>query len=104
MDRELFLSLAEARWVVDCWRLDYNHRRPHSALDCHTPAEFAAPFTPDPIIQSGTWIGGRPIATNRSIDLEATISLTPDLLFSCAKATSGSGSRAEARRNASVPP
>jgi len=54
LDRELFLSLAEARWVVDCWRLDYNHRRPHSALDYQTPAEFAAPFTPDPLIQSGT--------------------------------------------------
>ena len=26
---ELFLSLAEARCVVDCWRLDYNRRRPH---------------------------------------------------------------------------
>jgi len=54
LDRELFLSLAEARWVVDCWRLDYNHRRPHSALDYQTPAEFAARFTPDPLIQSGT--------------------------------------------------
>ncbi|MBM4003021.1 MAG: transposase [Planctomycetes bacterium] len=39
---------------VDCWRLDYNHRRPHSAFDYQTPAEFAAPFTPDPLIQSGT--------------------------------------------------
>ena len=42
LDRELFLSLAEARWVVDHWRLDYNHRRPHSALDYQTPAAFAA--------------------------------------------------------------
>ncbi len=42
LDRELFLSLAEARWVVDRWRLDYNHRRPHSALDYQTPAAFAA--------------------------------------------------------------
>ena len=79
LDRELFLSLAEARWVVDCWRLDYNHRRPHSSLDYQTPAAFAArcaastpkltsatpqPTSPfqqhsgslplDPLIQSGT--------------------------------------------------
>ena len=29
LNRELFLSLAEARCVVDEWRLDYNHHRPH---------------------------------------------------------------------------
>ena len=79
LDRELFLSLAEVRWVVDRWRLDYNHRRPHSALEYQTPAAFAArcaastpklpsatpqptsPFQqhsgslpPDPLIQAGT--------------------------------------------------
>jgi transposase InsO family protein len=42
LNRELFLSLAEARFVVDRWRLDYNHRRPHSSLDYQTPAAFAA--------------------------------------------------------------
>jgi len=42
LNRELFLSLAEARWVVDRWRLDYNHRRPHSSLDYQTPAAYAA--------------------------------------------------------------
>ena len=42
LNRELFLSLEEARWVVDRWRLDYNHRRPHSSLDYQTPAAFAA--------------------------------------------------------------
>ena len=42
LNQELFLSLEEARWVVDRWRLDYNHHRPPSALDCQTPATFAA--------------------------------------------------------------
>ena len=33
LDRELFVGLEDARWVVDRWRLDYNHQRPHSSLD-----------------------------------------------------------------------
>ncbi len=42
LNRELFLSFQEARWVIDRWRLDYNHHRPHSALDYQTPAAYAA--------------------------------------------------------------
>ena len=38
LNRELFLSLDEARWVIDRWRLDYNHHRPHSSLEHQTPA------------------------------------------------------------------
>jgi putative transposase len=41
LNGELFLSLAEARYVVDRWRLDYNHHRPHSSLDNLTPVAFA---------------------------------------------------------------
>jgi transposase InsO family protein len=33
LNRELFLSMEEARWVIDRWQLDYNYRRIHSALD-----------------------------------------------------------------------
>ena len=42
LNRELFLSLTEARYVLDEWRLGYNHRRPHSGLNWQTPAAFAA--------------------------------------------------------------
>ena len=41
-DRELFLSLPEARVVLDQWRMDYNHRRPHGGLKWMTPAAFVA--------------------------------------------------------------
>jgi transposase InsO family protein len=39
---ELFTSLVEARWLVDRWRHEYNHDRPHSSLGYETPARFAA--------------------------------------------------------------
>jgi putative transposase len=39
---EVFFNLADARKKLCLWRRDYNHQRPHSALDDRTPAEFAA--------------------------------------------------------------
>jgi transposase InsO family protein len=42
LNLELFLSLDEAKYVADRWRLDYNHHRPHSSLNWMTPAAFAA--------------------------------------------------------------
>jgi putative transposase len=42
LNGELFLNLTETRYVVDRWRLDYNHHRPHSMLNWMTPAAFAA--------------------------------------------------------------
>ena len=42
LDRELFSNVAEAKVVSDDYRLDHNHRRPHSSLGYQTPAEFAA--------------------------------------------------------------
>ena len=42
LNRELFLSVTEAQWVIDRWRNNFNHHRPHSALNYQTPAAFAA--------------------------------------------------------------
>jgi putative transposase len=36
-----FSTLAEARALINAWRIDYNERRPHSSLGYLTPAEFA---------------------------------------------------------------
>ena len=42
LDQSWFTSLAEARRVIEAWRLDYNERRPHTSLRMRTPAAFAA--------------------------------------------------------------
>jgi putative transposase len=39
---ELFSCLTEAQVLIEDWRHDYNHHRPHSALQMMTPAAFAA--------------------------------------------------------------
>lgn len=75
LDRELFLGLADARWVVDRWRLDYNHHRPHSALEYQTPAAFAARCAAStPKLTSAT---PQPTSTFQ----QHSSSLTPDSLI-----------------------
>lgn len=44
LNREWFQSLEEAQVVIEKWRKHYNTRRPHSALDYQTPAQFAAAY------------------------------------------------------------
>jgi putative transposase len=39
---ELFSCLTEAQVLIEDWRIDYNHRRPHGALGMMTPTAFAA--------------------------------------------------------------
>ena len=36
------MSLTEARIVLDQWRNDHTHRRPHGGLNWMTPAAFVA--------------------------------------------------------------
>lgn len=42
LNRELFGSLAEARVILESWRVEYNTLRPHSSLGYQTPGEYAA--------------------------------------------------------------
>ena len=42
LSQHWFASLSHMRSVVDNWREDYNHHRPHSALGYTPPAVFAA--------------------------------------------------------------
>ena len=41
LNEHVFLSLAEARQIIEAWRDDYNHLRPHGSLGALTPNEFA---------------------------------------------------------------
>lgn len=75
LNRELFLSLAEARYVLDDWRLDYNHRRPHSGIGWQTPAAYAASWTNAGKLKN-EFAGPFPAATQADPTLGAT-PLTP---------------------------
>lgn len=46
LNEHWFAGLAQAREIVEAWRYDYNHQRPHSALGNRTPQEFAAAAPP----------------------------------------------------------
>jgi putative transposase len=41
LNEHLFVRLSEAREIIEAWRHDYNHVRPHSSLGALTPIEFA---------------------------------------------------------------
>ena len=42
LNGETFYSLAEAKTVINSWRVDYNETRPHSSLGNLTLSDFAA--------------------------------------------------------------
>ena len=41
LNEHVFVKLSEAREIIEAWRHDYNHVRPHSSLGALTPIEFA---------------------------------------------------------------
>jgi len=42
LNEHWFVSLIDAKAVIEAWRIDYNTVRPHSSLDGRTPDQFAA--------------------------------------------------------------
>ena len=44
LNEHWFLTLDDARETIECWRIDYNQVRPHSALGYLTPEEFATGY------------------------------------------------------------
>ena len=42
LNQHWFITLPDAQETIDAWRVDYNERRPHSALGDRSPHEFAA--------------------------------------------------------------
>ena len=58
LESELFTCLAEAKMLSEQWRLEYNHRRPHSSLGYVAPAAFAAAL-------AGPAVGASPLPAPR---------------------------------------
>jgi len=52
-----FASLTEAQAIIEGWRVDYNHQRPHSSLGHLTPNEFVTQrqgeLTVEEVVASG---------------------------------------------------
>jgi len=47
LEMESFNSLFEAQLLLEDWRLEYNHYRPHQSLNYQTPAEYAQRWRTD---------------------------------------------------------
>ena len=46
LNQHWFETLAEAREVIEAWRVEYNEERPHRALQQRTPVTFLASWEP----------------------------------------------------------
>jgi len=66
LNQNWFVSLNDARQIIENWRVDYNTVRPHSSLGYPTPEEFAASTAARP-----TW-GETPVAPTTPVWAESS--------------------------------
>jgi len=66
LESEMFRCLAEAKMLSEQWRLEYNHRRPHSSLGYVAPAVFAAS-------RAGPAVGASPLPPPRPVKQQKVI-------------------------------
>jgi len=72
LNEHWFRSLQEARRIVETWRHDYNHLRPHGPLGRITPAEAAQRWGS---LRSPTAPSANPIETNPNLGLSLSLAL-----------------------------
>jgi integrase-like protein len=70
----VFADLAEAQTAIDAWVIEYNTRRPHQALQMHTPAER---FIRPPQAQAQAHAEAGPPAAARSTTAAAAAGSDP---------------------------
>jgi putative transposase len=58
LNEYVFSSLGEARAIIEAWRHDYNHLRPHSSLGYLAPEEFAARNQGSAAVARTAWPAG----------------------------------------------
>jgi hypothetical protein len=44
LDQEIFYTVKEAEFLIEIWRKDYNHVRPHNSLEDKPPASVTRAF------------------------------------------------------------
>jgi putative transposase len=68
LNQNWFLSLNDARRIIEEWRVDYDTARPHSSLGYQTPSEFAARLAPPPapVVCSTPWSQTEPLDNERT--------------------------------------
>lgn len=77
LNEHWFISLADARYLIEEWRIDYNEERPHSSLKNMTPLEFAQKANGPAPVSAPTSNGG-PFSRSQGRKKQYGLALWPE--------------------------